>query len=379
MRAGLIAAAFVVAAASLPAQAGSQPVYKTIAEDASESRRIVSVRLDTRAGEDELARIATSLRKGDQDGRRTLVNFYLPGMSLKETSWATATFAPALKISVHGLTLDEEAAYRAEAAREKRPVVGMWLTQAPAVPGLLVIYREKTKLFAEWRVRGGHRTVEEVIESRWNGGRRFDIAGDAGQHYVLVSGGVLELREKSGLIAAAEPVKADPATVETARSKVPKVAHVEPPAKAAPPPAPAAPPATAAPAAPMRPVAQSAGFTVTSTPAPQAAAALPAAPTKIVTFSAAAAAAQAAAPAPAAQPSAKLAAPSEEALPATAQKTLAAAPKSAVVKPVTHAAAPPEKGAKAQVKKRIAKGEPPAAPKKRFEADVSAINRRLVN
>jgi hypothetical protein len=367
MRAGLIAAAFVIAAASLPAQAGPQPVYKTIAEDASESRRIVSVRLDTRVGEDELARIATVLRKGDQDGRRTLVNFYLQGMSLKETSWATATFAPALKISVHGLTLDEEAAYRAEAAREKRPVVGMWLTQAPAVPGLLVIYREKSKLFAEWRVRGGHRTVEEVIESRWNGGRRFDIAGDAGQHYVLVSGGVLELREKSGLIAAAEPVKAEPATVETAKSKVPKVAHVEPPAKAAPPPAPAAP------AAPMRPVAQSAGFTVTSTPA---------APTKIVTPSAAAAvapaAAQAPAPAPAAQPSAKLAAPAEEALPATAQKTVAAAPKSAVVKPITHAAAA-EKGAKAQVKKRIAKAEPAAPPKKRFESDVSAINRRLVN
>lgn len=374
MRAGLLAAAFILAAASQPALAGPQPAYKTVSEDTSESRRIVSVRLDARVGEDELARIATVLRKGDQDGRRTLVNFYLPGMSLKETSWATATFAPALKISVHGLTLDEEAAYRAEAAREKRPVVGMWLTQAPAVPGLLVIYREKSKLFAEWRVRGGHRTVEEVIESRWNGGRRFDIAGDAGQHYVLVSGGVLELREKSGLIAAAEPVKADPVMAATAKSKVPKVAQAEPPAKVLPAPSAArTQPAVALPTAPMRPVAQSSGFSVTSTPAPPLAAAAPAGQAKIETP-----AATAAAPVPAAQPSAKLAAPAGEAVPVTVKQTASAARPDVVAKPVTHAAAA-EKAAKAQVKKRVAKAEPAAVPKKRFEADVSAINKRLVN
>ena len=113
---------------------------------------------------------------------------------------------PDLKIVVNGLTAEEEQAFAAEVENDHRNVVGAWLTGAPAVPGRLMIFREKNRLFAEWRVRGGHRTVDEVVESRGSRGHRFDIPGDDSQYYVMLPGGALELRDKTALIAVAERI-----------------------------------------------------------------------------------------------------------------------------------------------------------------------------
>lgn len=218
MRARVAAVVFCCLASALPLNAEPVPRHEVLSIENGESRRVVSVRLPSRLGEDDLARIATAMRKNDEaEGRRTIVNFYLPDMKLSDTSWASASFAPQFRIAIHGLTLAEEIEYRAAAAAEKRHAVGMWLTEAPSAPGLLVIYRDKDRIYADWRVRGGHRTVEEVTETRGSHGARFDIPGDRDQqHYVVVGGGRLELREKSGLIAIAEPVKG--ASVPVARA-----------------------------------------------------------------------------------------------------------------------------------------------------------------
>lgn len=366
-------------AATAPLAADPLPPHKVMAVDDGESRRVVAVRLDQRFGEADLARIATAAHKGASEGKRTLVNFYLPGQKLTEPSWASAAFAPGLKITIHGLSREEEAAFRAEAARETRPVIGMWLTQAPAVPGLLAIYREKGKVYADWRVRGGHRTVEEVVETRGQHGRRFDIAADPTQHYVLIKGGELELREKAGLITVAEPVKADATLAKGGHVPVPlktplKAAQVSGaiiPA-AGPPPAPIAQapavPAVKSPFSPVLSTPPGAGFTVTETVREPAAASVTAPPAQ---------AASAKGPA--------------LGLAAAPHATASVAPMSERQASVaTHAA--PGKASKEPAKKRVAKAVPGAGAKvhtaaaatvtkssKTFEADVSVINKRIVN
>ena len=111
-----------------------------------------------------------------------------------------------LKIVVNGLTAEEEQAFAAEVENDHPQRSRCVVDRRPAVPGRLMIFREKNRLFAEWRVRGGHRTVDEVVESRGSRGHRFDIPGDDSQYYVMLPGGALELRDKTALIAVAERI-----------------------------------------------------------------------------------------------------------------------------------------------------------------------------
>ena len=196
-----------IAPAHAQAQIQPLPAFKVFSEDASAGRRVVAVRIDHRISEAEVSRIAEAVKsRARAQAARTQVNFYLNGVRAGEGAWASATYAPDLKIVVNGLTAEEEQAFAAEVENDPRNVVGAWLTGAPAVPGRLMVFREKNRLFAEWRVRGGHRTVDEVVESRGSRGHRFDIPGDDSQYYVMLPGGALELRDKTALIAVAERI-----------------------------------------------------------------------------------------------------------------------------------------------------------------------------
>lgn len=366
-----------------PLAAEPLATHEVISVETGETRRIVAVRVPHRLSEDDLARIASGLRKSDEpQGRRTLVNFYLPGKRLTDASWASASFAPQLKITVNGLTLDEETALRAAAESEKRANVGMWLTEAPAAPGLLVIYRDKGHTFADWRLRGGHRTIEEVAESRGQHGRRFDIVGDQNQHYVLVSGGALELREKTGLIAVAEPVK--PAAAALARkdeaakpatsAKPAAIATGAAPAHGTPPDAMPMPQA-AAPAALMRPVASQTartgaiapGFTIVDS---EAATSKPSAPPVV----------EGAAPPPAIAADTSAAAPLKK--PHAVEKQPPPVKQAKAGKKIVKAHTKPNGNGPAAASHMQVKPAPPAAAPQqpyRIPADMASAARRYVN
>ncbi len=200
-------AAPVSPAAAAEAIASGTPGYQLMYEDASSGKRIVAVRLDRRVPEQDLGRLAEAVRtRFPTPATRTQVQFYLAPQRSGEMPWATAVFAPDLRLQISGLTVEEEEVLHLEAQKETRPIIGAWLTGPPASPGSLMIVREKGRLTAEWRLRGGHRTQDEVVESRWNGGQRYDVKGDAGQHYVVTRAGTLELRDARALIATAEPM-----------------------------------------------------------------------------------------------------------------------------------------------------------------------------
>lgn len=203
-----ISAAVLLAAPSVtatPAVAAAPDAWRVVSEDRSETSRVLVVRLPARLPEVELRRIAELSAKRGVAAQRTVVRFLL-GSAPQQDAWAVATITSEVRVAVTGVSFEEAEAYAAELAADPRTIVGAWLLAPPAAPGRLAVLRDgKGRLFAEWRLRSGLKTIDEVTEARLGrGGRRFDVVGNAGSHFVMTPQGELELRENASLIARAE-------------------------------------------------------------------------------------------------------------------------------------------------------------------------------
>ncbi|MEQ1695336.1 MAG: hypothetical protein ABL901_05775 [Hyphomicrobiaceae bacterium] len=203
---GVAAGLVVSVPGAVQADMRELPAYNSISEDLSEQRRAVYVRVDRRIDEDDLLRIASQIEaRGKRPFARTYVNFILPGMPVNQGAWASVLFAPDPKVMVHGLSRSDEELFLSEHRADGRPLLGSWLTSPPAAPGRLTIYSDHGKVFAEWRLRGGQKTVDELHDSTVKSVRRFDVPG--GGYYALTRSGELEIWDKTTLIATAERIR----------------------------------------------------------------------------------------------------------------------------------------------------------------------------
>ncbi|MGB4865411.1 MAG: hypothetical protein WBP38_05905 [Hyphomicrobium sp.] len=215
--------AMVVLLLALPVSAvWASPAYRVVSEDGDSAALRVTVRLDARQSEADLQAIADEVRAHLPTTKVVRsVLFYLPATALTEKAWAEVRLSTPPVVTISGVRLDEEAAYRAEVASDTRPRVGVWLTSPPALTGRLTIYRDKTgQPFAEWRLRSGQMTTDALKELRTNQGRRFVIVDSDGGYYQLSSNGTLELGVEGRKIAIAEPLKiASPAVAVRSPAK----------------------------------------------------------------------------------------------------------------------------------------------------------------
>lgn len=198
------------------------PAFNTISEDLSEQRRAVFVRLERRLAEADLLRVGEYIKEhAKRPFARTQVNYFLPGMPLNLGPWASIQFAPEPKIMVHGLRREDEELFLAEHQADRRSLLGAWLTSPPAAPGRLTIYSDRGRVYAEWRLRNGQKTLDELADSAAKAGRRFDVQG--GGYYILAKSGELEIWDKTTLIAVAERIRPEHLTLPTAVALGPKL------------------------------------------------------------------------------------------------------------------------------------------------------------
>lgn len=199
--------------------------YKIVSNDGPADAVRVTVRLEARQSEADLRAIADDVRARLPAAKIVRsVAFYLPAMPLAGNAWAEVRQQPSQSVTVSGLRLEEEIAYRSEAAADTRKRIGVWLTSPPALPGRLTIYRAgPSKIFAEWQLRNGQTTTDALIESRGTRGRRYDIAGGDGGYYQLGANGTLELGNRSTVIAVAEPLKVTAPAAPVAAVAAPSV------------------------------------------------------------------------------------------------------------------------------------------------------------
>lgn len=231
-------ASLVLGAGASCALAASEalPSFNPVSEDVSAQRRQVSVRIEHRLSEADLQRIGEAVvGRQKRTFSRTQVNFFLPGMPIQQGAWATATFALDPKVTIHGLRLEDEEVLLAEHLSDQRPLLGSWLTSPPAAPGRLTIYSDHGRIFAEWRLRNGQRTIDELQDAVSKAGRRFDVIG--GGYYILTRTGDLELWDKTTMIATAERIRPEHLALPAAVALGP-MAPVVPVAQAAVKPAP---------------------------------------------------------------------------------------------------------------------------------------------
>lgn len=212
------------------------PAFQIVSEDGDAAARRLAVRAGQRLSEPDLKAMAETIKARQPAGTVIeVIRVYLPDMKLTQNAWAEVHPAGGGKVVINGLRADEIEAYRAEAAGDTRAVIGVWLTAPPAMPGRLTIWRDKSgKVSAEWRLRNGEKSVDELIESKVSNGRRFDIVGAGGGYYLATHGGDLELGQKSNVIAVAErltfekaPVKAEP--IKNSKTGATAVLAAEPP------------------------------------------------------------------------------------------------------------------------------------------------------
>lgn len=217
----VLVCAFGLGAVSAPpcARAGGTPAtspavsYDLFAEDGPADARKLFVRIKARLPESGLKDLAASLAARSKPGTRlALVNVYLAGNAKAADPWAIVRIVEgAPQISVLGLRAEEEAVFRAEAQADTRDVVGHWLTSPPALPGKLTIVRGSGGRFvAEWHLRNGQKTSDEVAASRSSRGQRFDVIGGEGNYYVAAWDGSLQLGDATRTIAVAERLIVEP-------------------------------------------------------------------------------------------------------------------------------------------------------------------------
>ena len=198
-------------------QADSLPPHQIIAEEASDKRRAVSVRISQRLDEADVVQLAKAIHaRARSPATRSYVNFFLPGVPLGQGAWASVVFTPQPRFLAHGLKRDDEQMLLAEHRADARHLLGSWLTPPPAALGRLTIYSDAGRIFAEWRLKNGQKTVDELKDASTGAGRRFDVAGggESSGHYVLLRSGDLEIWAGSTLVAVAERIREDvaPAT-----------------------------------------------------------------------------------------------------------------------------------------------------------------------
>jgi hypothetical protein len=222
----IVAAVAVLASAAHAAPSYTAPVYTIVSEDSRDAGAVLSVRIETRVGDVELKELAEAIRLRRPIGKAAvaLISFYLTGAAISGPAWAEVRFGGPTTVAIKGLRREEEDAYKAVAARDPRNVVGVWLTSPPALGGMLTIYREADRrLYAEWRLRSGQISVDEVTEWVGNRGRRYTVAGGDGSYYQALWNGQLELGLGGQTLAVAERLAVErkpvPVIAETATNK----------------------------------------------------------------------------------------------------------------------------------------------------------------
>jgi hypothetical protein len=167
--------------------------------------RRLNVRLNRKVSEDVLRAIAIKLKNAEPTSyESTFILYYLPDMIVDTGAWASTHFEPDLKVKILGASLDDEK--RANiAASPKQVVIGKWLDEAYSGGQIIIIYREKGRLFLGLRSPDpiySNLPDDEIIERKSKLGRKFQSTepSDSGDFYILDKSGNLQGWDAQGFV-----------------------------------------------------------------------------------------------------------------------------------------------------------------------------------
>lgn len=192
------------------AQIPSDVAYSIISENVVPGiKRTLVVRLNKEISHDVLGTIGYEIKKADKNSyKRTFIFYYLPGMQVNATAWATTHFNPNLEVKIFGLTPEEKTFLLSAPTDSARDVVGQWFDDRPLINRRIIIYHKNGKVFMELVYKDGSIGTEELMEGKTSSGIRFEAkkGSDFGDYYLLNRNGDLEIRDAEGLIYTAKKI-----------------------------------------------------------------------------------------------------------------------------------------------------------------------------
>lgn len=186
--------------------------HKVLSIDGPKDARSIFARIPERLSEQVVGELAAQIAADIPSGEKVAsISFFLPETDLGSQPWAITRFdhVPPV-ISVLGLRAEDEAAFRAQAQKDPRDVIGVWLTSPPALAGKLTLLRTKDGMVAEWLLRSGQMTYDKLTVVRTSRGTRYNVIGGDGAYYLAARDGTLLLGDATRVIAVAEKLPVDP-------------------------------------------------------------------------------------------------------------------------------------------------------------------------
>jgi hypothetical protein len=184
--------------------------YSVISTDElPDNGRRLQIRINKMVSKDVLRIIALKLKADEPHPfNRTFILYYLPDMTPGHGAWATTDFDPDLDVQILGFT-PEQAAKIASTSPSNQDLIGKWIDNFPGSSCIITIYRANGKLLMDRKFQDGSGGTTPLVEKQSPLGRQFEDAegSDTGDNFVLTPEGDLQLRDNTGLIDTAKPVK----------------------------------------------------------------------------------------------------------------------------------------------------------------------------
>jgi hypothetical protein len=124
--------------------------------------------------------------------------------------WATGNFEKEeLKVSINGLTLEQENLLEIGLKNESRKTSGMWIDDSPFVCSSLTLLVKNGETILETNYFDGSKSSEHLKFTQINEGIRYDnIEGnDHGEYFIIEKNGTLKYYSEDGIFKDLKPFK----------------------------------------------------------------------------------------------------------------------------------------------------------------------------
>lgn len=171
----------------------------------------IDIRLKKKVSANILKKIAMELRNTTSKKTKNLfVTYYLPGMKPGSGAWATSHFTPELKITILGLTSEDEKKLKSDSQNgTKGSIIGEWLYEIAGAKYTFLKKEDKIIMIRKFKDGSGSET--EMIKKKQSGKIRFEEkdGNSFGEYYIIEKNGGLGAYDDSGQITIMPSLKRD--------------------------------------------------------------------------------------------------------------------------------------------------------------------------
>jgi hypothetical protein len=174
-------------------------------------KAMITIELESKINKEQLIWIANKM-KDDlfRNAKRIFISYVTKGMITGNGYWATASFEEEeLKVSINGLTLEQEIELQDGFKNESRKTSGMWIDESPFVCSSLTLLVEDGETTLETKYFDGSKSSEQLKSTQLDFGIRYDnIEGnDHGEYFIIEENGTLKYYSEDGVFKELKPFK----------------------------------------------------------------------------------------------------------------------------------------------------------------------------